>query len=111
MDQGSDDVGAESVAARTARRSAPQDSPGWDKSPQPAFERQHSRKGWTGGNHWLNTDSVPGCRHRGRLDNLQALPTRKAQEGLNYPAYHSEYVCVCKCLVEVLGGWDNVRER
>lgn len=85
VDQGSDDVGAESVAARTARRSAPQDSPGWDKSPQPAFERQHSRKGWTGGNHWLNTDSVPGCRHRGRLDNLQALPVDCTEAGRLIP--------------------------
>lgn len=27
-----------------------------------------------GGNHLLSTDSALGCRHRGHLDNLQALP-------------------------------------
>lgn len=37
-------------------------------------EGQHSRKGWTGENHLLNTDSEGGCRHHDCLDNLQALP-------------------------------------
>ena len=81
MDQGSDDAGAESVAAQTAHCSAPLDSPGWDKDLEPVSECRHSRKGWMGGNHLLNTDSALGCRHHGRLDKLQALPTCKTQEG------------------------------
>lgn len=72
--QDSDDVGAESVAAQTARCSALLDSPGWDKNLEQASEGQHSRKGWMDGNHLLNIDSVLGCRLRGHLDNLQASP-------------------------------------
>lgn len=75
VDQDSDDVGAESVAARMAHCSAPLGSPGWDNDLEPVSEGQHSRKGWMGGNHLLNIDSALGCRHLGHLDNLQALPT------------------------------------
>lgn len=41
---------------------------------EPVSECQHSRKGWKGENHLLNTDSALGCRHHGHLDNLQASP-------------------------------------
>lgn len=68
------DVGAGSAAAQTAHCSALLDSPGWDKDLELVSEGRHSRKGWTGGNHLLNIDSVLGCRHHGHLDNLQASP-------------------------------------
>lgn len=75
--QDSDGVGAESAAAQTAHCSAPLDTPGWDKAPEPVSAGQRSRKGWTDGNHLLNTDSAAGCTRHGHLDNLQALPTQK----------------------------------
>lgn len=72
--QDSDDVGVESEAVQKTHCFALHGSLGWDKNPERVFEGQHSRKGWMGGNHLLNTDSVLDCRLHGRLDNHQALP-------------------------------------
>lgn len=77
--QDSDDVDAENVAAQMVYCSAQLDSPGWDKDLVQVSEGQHSRKGWMGGNHLLNTDSEVGCRHHGHLDNLQASPTQNTK--------------------------------
>lgn len=74
VDQGSGDVGVECAAAQTAHCSARLDSPDWDRDLGVVSVGQRSRKGWTGGNHLLSTDSVLGCRLHGHLDNLQALP-------------------------------------
>lgn len=69
-----DGVGVVSATVQTARCSDLQDSLGWDKDLTQVSEGQHSRKGWMGGNHLLNIDPAPDCRHHGHLDNLQALP-------------------------------------
>ncbi len=80
VDPGIDGVGVENVTAQTAHCSDLQHSLGLDKDLMRVSEGQHSRKGWTGGNHLLNIDPALGCRRRGHSDNLQALPTSKAQK-------------------------------
>lgn len=77
MDQGSDDVGAETVAVQPARCSALMDRPGYGRGLGPASEGPHSRTGWMGGNHLLSIDPVLGCRHHGHLGSLQASPIWK----------------------------------
>lgn len=51
VDQDSDDAGVGGGAAQTAHCSARQDRPGWGTALEPVSERQHSKTGWTGGNH------------------------------------------------------------
>lgn len=77
--QGSGDVGAASATAQAAQCSAPLGNPGWDKHLELASGGRHSRMGWMGGNHLLSIDSELGCRHHGRLDNLQASPVYESQ--------------------------------
>lgn len=71
-----DSDGFVNVAVQLAHCFVLQDSSDSGKKLEALSECQHSRKGWMGGNHSLNIDSVLGCRHHGRLDNLQKLPTK-----------------------------------
>lgn len=71
VDQCNDD--AERVSARC---SDPLDSLGADRNLDLLSEDQRSRKGWMGGSYLPGRDSVHGCRLRGRLDILLALPKK-----------------------------------